>query len=197
VTGPKWLEYAHTGVDRMGSYIYASVLGEHNVRGVLNGKGPITVLPLSITARYRLPVGWPDSVLIGCRPAYIDPKGTTFGETYEAFSLKTGQLAFVAEYNHVHIEVKMGRAVSFPDLVKGDEKWQAWIERWQGWVADGKKKLEEVKVSRLDALGSRSSQADLPFFPSAESRKGKESGTGRRGGETKAYQCKAIGCRIT
>ncbi|KDN39685.1 hypothetical protein K437DRAFT_270213 [Tilletiaria anomala UBC 951] len=162
VTGPKWFEFAHTCVDRLGSHIYPPVLGEAGVRGLLTGRGPITVLPLSINARFRLPVGWPDAVLLGGRPAYIDPQGKTYGETYEAFSLKTGELAFIADYHHVHIDLTQGgKAVSFPDLIKQEPKWDAWVRDWQQKVASGKQKLKAFQEEEKKATGQAARNAEV------------------------------------
>jgi hypothetical protein len=64
VSGPNLASIVHGSLDRAGTFVFERALGVEGARGLCTGKGPITVLPLRIVQQFRLPVSWPDTVMV-------------------------------------------------------------------------------------------------------------------------------------
>ncbi|PWN31528.1 uncharacterized protein FA14DRAFT_182331 [Meira miltonrushii] len=155
VSGPSLSTLIHGALDRQGSWGYERVLGIRDAQGLCTGRGPITVLPRKVTQTYRIPVTWPDAVLIGVRPIAFDEKTGQFGNDFELFSLKTGQLC----YRHTIIQslidvTKGGRAVHINKLAEGDEKWKHWREWWNGHATNSQKLLAEAEAQKSNSKRS-------------------------------------------
>lgn len=64
VSGPSLAAFVHGALDRQGSWTFERFIGIHDAQGLCTGRGPLTVLPRKVTQVFRIPVTWPDAVLI-------------------------------------------------------------------------------------------------------------------------------------
>lgn len=83
----------------------------------------------------------------GVRPIAFDEKTGQFGNEFELYSLKTGQLCYKHTILQSLIDVtKGGRAVHVNKLAETEEKWKNWKEWWNAEAAKAQKLVTEAEV---------------------------------------------------